>query len=84
MEMAEGFDSGDMIIWDSIPISSDDDAITVHDKLSILGGELIVKALDDIKMEWQIRCPKTIIFQLMAAMLDKNLGKLTGMIVVKI
>lgn len=76
MEMAKGLDSGDMIMWDSIPISLDDDAITVHDKLSILGGELIVKALDGIKNGVANKIPQDHNISTYAAMLDKNLGKI--------
>ena len=49
MEMAEGLDTGDMILWESIGIGSDDDAPIIHDKLSELGGRLIVDALENIK-----------------------------------
>jgi methionyl-tRNA formyltransferase len=76
MEMAEGLDSGDMIIWDSIPINSDDDAITIHDKLSTLGGELIVKALNDIKNGVANKIPQDHNISTYASMLDKNLGRI--------
>lgn len=76
MEMAEGLDSGDMIIWDSIPINSDDDAITIHDKLSTLGGELIVKALNDIKNGVANKIPQDHSISTYASMLDKNLGRI--------
>ena len=49
MEMEEGLDTGDMVLWKSIPITSDDDFPSIHDKLSILGGDLIVEALEGIK-----------------------------------
>ena len=49
MEMEEGLDTGDMIIWESIPIASDDDAQIIHDKLSDLGGRTIVDALESIR-----------------------------------
>ncbi|WMM26755.1 methionyl-tRNA formyltransferase [Tissierella sp. MB52-C2] len=76
MEMAEGLDSGDMIIWDSISINSDDDAITIHDKLSTLGGELIVKALNDIKNGVANKIPQDHNISTYASMLDKNLGRI--------
>lgn len=49
MEMAEGLDTGDMILCKSIPINLDDDYPSIHDKLSVLGGSLIIDALEDIK-----------------------------------
>ena len=48
MEMVEKLDAGDMYIKESINIKEDDDAITIHDSLSELGGKTIVKALKGI------------------------------------
>ena len=48
MEMEEGLDTGDIVLTEAIPIENDDDAISIHDKLSILGGKLITKALEGI------------------------------------
>lgn len=45
MEIQEGLDTGDMILKGSIPILYEDDAETIHDKLSNLGGELITQAI---------------------------------------
>lgn len=49
MEMEEGLDTGDMILWKSIPIERDDDASIIHDELSELGGSLIIDALEGIR-----------------------------------
>lgn len=49
MEMGEGLDTGDMILWESIPIGLDDDYPTIHDELSKIGGSLIVDSLENIK-----------------------------------
>ncbi|MCR2042570.1 methionyl-tRNA formyltransferase [Anaerosalibacter massiliensis] len=48
MEMVEKLDAGDIYIKESINIKEDDDAITIHDSLSELGGKTIVKALKGI------------------------------------
>lgn len=48
MKIEEGLDTGDMISKAAIPILDEDDAITVHDKLSKLGGEILVSTLKDI------------------------------------
>lgn len=48
MEMVEKLDAGDMYIKESINIKEGDDAITIHDSLSELGGKTIVKALKGI------------------------------------
>lgn len=48
MQMEEGLDSGDMYYKKRIDITPEDDAFTIHDKLSILGAEAIVESLDKI------------------------------------
>lgn len=45
MWMDEGMDTGDMLIWRSVPILPQDTAGTVHDRLAALGAELAVEAL---------------------------------------
>ncbi|MBQ3285954.1 MAG: methionyl-tRNA formyltransferase [Ruminococcus sp.] len=45
MQMAEGVDTGDMLYQKAIPIGIDDTAESMFDKLSYLGGEMIVEAL---------------------------------------
>lgn len=47
MEMDEGLDTGDMLLIESMPIGNHN-AHTLHDQLSIMGANLIVKALNDI------------------------------------
>lgn len=49
MQMERGLDTGDMLLWDSLPIDDDDTYGTVHDKLAALGGELLIKALEQIE-----------------------------------
>jgi len=43
MQMDEGLDTGDMLIWDKMDITDDMNAGELHDKLSLLGAELISK-----------------------------------------
>lgn len=50
MEMERGLDTGDMISKKSIPIDQEDDYISIHDKLAVIGGELLVEALEDIQL----------------------------------
>lgn len=49
MKMDEGLDTGDMLKSELIPIRADDDSKSIHDKLSQLGGRLIVETLKDIE-----------------------------------
>lgn len=76
MEMEEGLDTGDMILWKSVPINLDDDAPSIHDKLSILGGELIVEALKTIKEGKIAKVPQDHSLSTYAHMLDKNMGRI--------
>ena len=48
MYMAEGMDTGDMISQRKIEITDDDTASTLHDKLSILGRDLLLETLPSI------------------------------------
>jgi len=45
MQMDAGLDTGDMLLWESLPIRADETAATLHDRLAMLGGKLIVEAL---------------------------------------
>jgi methionyl-tRNA formyltransferase len=46
MQMDAGLDTGDILLTESIAIASIDTAATLHDKLALLGGRLIVEALE--------------------------------------
>jgi len=51
MKMELGLDTGDMIVSEDIPILPDDTTGTIHDKLALLGAELLVKAVSEIASE---------------------------------
>ncbi len=46
MQMNAGLDTGDMLITGAHDITPDDTAATLHERLSVLGAELIVSALE--------------------------------------
>ena len=46
MQMAEGLDTGDMLLKCNVPIAPDDTAQLLHDKLAQVGGPCIVETLD--------------------------------------
>lgn len=46
MQMDAGLDTGDMLLVERLPIAADDTTATLHDKLAVLGGRLIVEALE--------------------------------------
>lgn len=49
MFMAKGLDSGDMILKDTIKIASEDTYGTIHDKMSIIGADLLEKTLESLE-----------------------------------
>lgn len=46
MQMNEGLDTGDILLMAETAISDDDDAETLHDRLSLIGAELIIETLN--------------------------------------
>ncbi len=45
MQMDAGLDTGDMLLESRLPIGAADTTAALHDRLAVLGGELIVQAL---------------------------------------
>ena len=58
MQMAEGMDTGDMILKGSLPIEADDTYGKLHDKLAPLGGQLLLEALEQIEAGTAQRVPQ--------------------------
>jgi methionyl-tRNA formyltransferase len=48
MQMDEGLDTGPMLLQERTPIGADDTGATLHDRLSEMGAEAIVAALDGL------------------------------------
>ncbi len=46
MQMDAGLDTGDMLITESLAVAPQDSTESLHDKLAMLGGRLIVEALE--------------------------------------
>ena len=49
MQMEKGLDTGDMMLKRSIEIADDDSYGSLHDKLAVVGGELLLEALEQIE-----------------------------------
>jgi methionyl-tRNA formyltransferase len=45
MKMNAGMDTGDIVVCESIPITSQDTAATLHDRLAELGGSLLARSI---------------------------------------
>ena len=76
MKMSKGLDTGDMIIKKSITITDEDDSTTMHDKLSTIGSELIVEAIESIVSNKVKYIPQNDAEATYAPMLNKDLGKI--------
>ncbi|WP_334118598.1 methionyl-tRNA formyltransferase [Limnobacter sp.] len=51
MQMEAGLDTGPVRLHRALPIALTDTASTLHDKLAVLGGDLLVEALDALQAE---------------------------------
>lgn len=49
MLMAEGLDTGDMLLKSSVKIGLDETASELHDRLAKIGGELLIKTLAELQ-----------------------------------
>jgi len=59
MYMDEGLDTGDMILRETIPIDDTDTVSMVHDRLSLLGAQLLIETLSLIGRGAAPRLPQT-------------------------
>ena len=76
MEIDEGLDTGDMLHYKKIPIMEEDDSESIHDKLSIMGGDLIVETIEGLKDGSVVKLPQDDSLSTYAPMLSKNTGKI--------
>jgi methionyl-tRNA formyltransferase len=58
MQMDAGLDTGDMLLVEKLPILSTDNTPLLHDKLAVLGGRLIVEALEMAACGGLVRTPQ--------------------------
>ena len=74
MMMDVGLDTGDMLETVVIPIDRDETGGSLHDKLSLAGGELILSTLKKMEEGTIVRTPQTEEGTCYAKMLTKSLG----------
>lgn len=48
MQMDEGLDTGPMYVQETTPVAAADTSATVHDRLAVMGAEMVKQYLDDI------------------------------------
>lgn len=76
MYMDEGCDTGDIINAERITIAADETGGGLHDKLAVLGGELLVRTLPSILDGSCSRTPQEKGAGRYVGMIDKSLGEL--------
>jgi len=74
MKMVEELDAGDVILTKKIPIEENDDAGTLHTKLSHLGAEAIIKALELIESGKAVPVAQDLSKSTFAPMIKKSDG----------
>ena len=76
MQMDEGIDTGDMLYQKAVPIGIDDTAESMFEKLSVLGGEMIVEALDKLEKGELTADKQDDSLSTHAPMLDKKISEI--------
>lgn len=74
MYMAKGLDTGDMILKEVVKLDPKETGETLHDKLSVLGGSLIIETLKQLEAGTAPRTPQDDSLSCYASMLTKELG----------
>lgn len=59
MLMDKGLDTGDMLLWRETTITPEDDVESLHDRLALIGGELICETLDGLEKGTVKRTPQS-------------------------
>jgi methionyl-tRNA formyltransferase len=76
MHMAEGLDTGDIVVAESVPIRRRETGGSLHDKLALLGPGILRRALDLILAEKASRIPQDESLATYAPKLDRDSGVL--------
>mgnify|MGYP001160614038 FL=1 len=76
MKMEKGLDTGPIVLMAETQIDDEDTAEELHDRLSVLGAELIVRAIDDIIKGEAAYIPQDHGESSYAPMLYKNTGRI--------
>lgn len=76
MYMDEGIDTGDIILQRALPIDREETAGSLFDKMAVLGGELIIEALQQLGEGKAVRTPQNHKEATYYKMIHKEMGKL--------
>ncbi len=75
MYMAEGLDTGDMILQKELRLDSKETAGSLHDRLAALGGPAVLEAMDMIEEGIAPRIPQEEALANYVTTIDKSFGK---------
>lgn len=76
MFMDEGLDTGDMLLWDTLPIPQTMTAAELHDAMMTLGADVLEKTLGALSEGTLKRIPQDDTRSTYAPLLDKELGRI--------
>ena len=76
MQMDVGLDTGDMLVKESVPITAEDTAVSLHDRLAALGGAMLTRYLPDLLAQSLTPTPQDDSASTYAPMIQKEDGLL--------
>lgn len=76
MHMGVGLDTGDMILQAKTPITVQDTGGSLHDKLAVLGADLLITALQQLQDGTAERIPQDNEKASYVKMIDKDMGRM--------
>ena len=76
MQMDEGVDTGDILMQSETPLSPRETAQSLYDRLSVMGGSMILEALDAIENGTAVRTKQDESLASHTRMLKKDMGRI--------
>jgi methionyl-tRNA formyltransferase len=76
MQMDAGLDSGDMLSTRTVPITAETTAEQLHDRLAVVGAELLLETLDDVEAGRLVPTPQDDAQATVAPMLSREDGRI--------
>lgn len=76
MLMDAGMDTGDILLYEKTPVYPDDDAGSLHDRLSVMGAKILIKTIEQFEKGKVDPIPQDHEKSTYAPMLKKNEGRI--------
>ncbi|WP_320042804.1 methionyl-tRNA formyltransferase [uncultured Desulfobacter sp.] len=76
MVMAEKMDAGDILLMETTPVAPEETASTLHDRLSLMGADLIIKTIHSIEQKKITPVPQDHSKATYVSMLKKSDGRI--------